>query len=215
MPETGGLLERISRLAVEVGCELIGSRPEAVQIAASKLRTARHLARHGIDVVPTHTLADAIPGRNTRWVAKPDKGVGGEGIRIIDKPLGDAISGLISGEDYVVQPYVKGRPASLSLLCYEGEACLLSVNLQQVVEVDGRFQVRAIRVNGLRRANGYVELACSIATAIPDLWGYVGVDLICTPAGPVVLEINPRLSVSYAGLHRVLGVNPAALVLRR
>ena len=52
-----------------------------------------------------------------------------------------------------------------------------------------------------------------IAAAIPGLWGYVGVDLIDTPAGPVVLEINPRLTTSYCGLGGVLGVNLAALVV--
>lgn len=102
-----------------------------------------------------------------------------------------------------MQPYIEGTPASLSMLCHEGEACLLSVNLQQVVEV-----------NGLKQIDGHAELARSIAHAIPDLWGYVGVDLICTENGPVVLEVNPRLSVSYAGLHRALGLNPARLVLR-
>ena len=215
MPETDGLLERISHLAVEVGCELIGSRPEAVRIAASKLHTYRHLERHGIDVVPTYTLADSIPAGVPRWVTKPDKGVGGEGIRIVDTLLpSDADADLLGAEDCVVQPYIAGLPASLCLLCYEGEARLLSVNKQLVAEVDGRFQVRAIHVNGLGQVNWYEELADSIASAMPQLWGYVGVDLICTQCGPVVLEVNPRLSLSYAGLHQVLGINPAMLVLR-
>ena len=33
------------------------------------------------------------------------------------------------------------------------------------------------------------------------------------PGGPVVLEINPRLTTSYVGLRPALGRNPAALVL--
>ena len=215
MPETGGLLERISRLAVEVGCELIGSRPEAVRLAASKLQTSRCLGRHGIDVVPTCTPANVVPDRAPRWVVKPDNGVGCEGIRILDNPEGLAATlDPDASEEYVLQPYIDGLPASLSMLCHEGEVCLLSVNLQQVAEVNGRFHVRGILVNGLERIDRYDELARSIAHAIPDLWGYVGVDLICTDSGPVVLEINPRLSVSYAGLHRALGLNPARLVLR-
>lgn len=215
MPETGGLLERISRLALEVGCRLIGSRPEAVRVAASKLQTSRCLGRHGIDVVPTYTKANVVPDTAPRWVAKPDDGVGCEGIRILDKPEGLAADlDPDICEDYVLQPYIEGTPASLSMLCHEGEACLLSANLQQVVEFNGRFHVRGILVNGLKQIDRHAELARSIAHAIPDLWGYVGVDLICTSGGPVVLEVNPRLSVSYAGLHRALGHNPARLVLR-
>ncbi len=214
MPETGGLLERISRLALELGCELIGSRPEAVRLAASKLQTSRCLGRHGIDAVPTFRPADLVPDRASRWVAKPDDGVGCEGIRILDKF--EELAAYLDPDrcqDYVLQPYIEGTPASLSMLCHEGEACLLSANLQQVIELDGRFHVRGILVNGLKQTDGYAELAHSIAHAIPDLWGYVGVDLICTNSGPVVLEINPRLCVSYAGLHRTLGLNPARLVL--
>ena len=49
--------------------------------------------------------------------------------------------------------------------------------------------------------------------AIPGLWGYVGVDLMLAKEGPVVLEINPRLTTSYCGLRRALGINTAAMVL--
>jgi len=59
----------------------------------------------------------------------------------------------------------------------------------------------------------YQQIASAVAAAIPGLWGYVGVDLIEGPDGPVVLEINPRLTTSYAGLRDAVGVNPAGLVL--
>jgi len=39
------------------------------------------------------------------------------------------------------------------------------------------------------------------------------VDFVETPGGPVVIEVNPRLTTSYAGLHRAIGLNPAKLVL--
>jgi predicted ATP-grasp superfamily ATP-dependent carboligase len=56
-------------------------------------------------------------------------------------------------------------------------------------------------------------LASEIAAAIPLLWGYVGVDLVLTESGPVVLEINPRLTTSYCGLRHALSHNPATWVL--
>ncbi len=45
------------------------------------------------------------------------------------------------------------------------------------------------------------------------MWGYVGVDIILTERGPVVLEVNPRLTAAYAGLHASIGCNPAGLVI--
>jgi predicted ATP-grasp superfamily ATP-dependent carboligase len=56
-------------------------------------------------------------------------------------------------------------------------------------------------------------LAARIAAAVPGLWGCVGVDLISTPGGPVVLEINPRLTTSFSALRRATGLNAPAMVL--
>jgi predicted ATP-grasp superfamily ATP-dependent carboligase len=48
---------------------------------------------------------------------------------------------------------------------------------------------------------------------MPELWGYAGVDVMRCEQELRVLEVNPRLTTSYAGLRRSLGINPAALVL--
>jgi len=58
-----------------------------------------------------------------------------------------------------------------------------------------------------------LDLAKRAIAAIPGLWGYVGIDVVLTQRGPVVLEVNPRLTTSYAGLRAALDINPARLVL--
>jgi hypothetical protein len=69
-------------------------------------------------------------------------------------------------------------------------------------------------VNAVPDVGGQLAaLGGRIAAAIPDLWGYVGVDLVATASGPVVLEVNPRLTTSYCGLRLALQVNAAELVL--
>ena len=46
------------------------------------------------------------------------------------------------------------------------------------------------------------------------IWGAERrIDVILTDRGPLVVEVNPRLTTAYAGLHRALGRNPAALAL--
>jgi predicted ATP-grasp superfamily ATP-dependent carboligase len=57
------------------------------------------------------------------------------------------------------------------------------------------------------------RLAAAVATAMPGLWGYAGIDFLQTGTGPVVLEVNPRLTTSYVGLRAALGINVAARVL--
>lgn len=216
MPETGGVLQRLSELVLARGRRLIGSHPAAVATAASKYRTAVCLQRRGIGVVPTYPAAAGIPRRPGRWVVKPDDGVGCEGIRIHDDydSMQRARQASGAAANRVVQPFIDGEPASLSILCRDADAVLLSANLQQVVSRENGLQLLGLHVNGLSDPRAcYAQLARAIAGSIPGLWGYVGVDLQLTPAGPVVLEINPRLTVSYAGLRTVLAANPAGMIL--
>ena len=79
---------------------------------------------------------------------------------------------------------------------------------------DNRFHFLGSTVNGLLDADGALErLAQQVAAALPTLWGYVGVDIILTDHGAVVLDVNPRLTAAYAGLHASIGCNPAGLVI--
>jgi predicted ATP-grasp superfamily ATP-dependent carboligase len=217
MPETGGLLERISHLTLARMRPLIGSHPSAVAVAASKLQTAETLQRAGIDVVPTYAVDNDIPAIQSRWVLKPDDGVGGEGAHIFEsyEAMIQALRYRDRYSGYVAQPVLEGKAGSLSLLCRDRSATLLTANCQQVREVGGRFVLDGVLVNGLPAAHvRYASLARAIARAIPGLWGYAGVDMVLTGNGPVVLEVNPRLTLSYAGLRSVLAVNPAKLILR-
>jgi predicted ATP-grasp superfamily ATP-dependent carboligase len=56
-------------------------------------------------------------------------------------------------------------------------------------------------------------LARQIARVLPGLAGYIGVDVMVGENGLRVLEVNPRLTTSYAGLEQAIGRNPAELIL--
>ena len=206
-PETGGILARLADMAA--GKILLGSSPEAVRLCASKTATARHLAARGIATVPS--LAPGIASPHG-VIVKPDDGAGAEGVRFFADPAAATMARGAPG--LIAQPFVPGAPESLSLLCRGGEVVLLACNRQVTECVEGRFHYRGLAVGGAEEKRAlYTPLAAAIARAIPGLFGYVGVDLIATGEGPVVLEINPRLTTSYAALGGALGVNPAALVL--
>lgn len=215
-PETGGILERLSALVLECGRILLGSRPDAVRIAASKAATASHLQGQGVPVVPTRPADQSPPASATGWVVKPGDGAGCDDTRLFRDRCGlerwlDA--GRRNG-GYVVQPYVPGTPASLSLVCREGRARVLSCNRQLIELENDVFHYRGSIVNGIWDRDGALRaIAYAIAAALPGLWGYVGVDLMLTDKGPVVMEVNPRLTTSYVGLPAALDTNPARLVL--
>lgn len=214
-PETGGVLEELSRIVVEEGRLLLGSQPEAVAIAASKSRTIEVLEEAGIRCVPTFSdpaRVTPIPGP---WVIKPDDGAGCADASVVAS-WQDARGWLDAraGEGFVAQPWYEGPSLSLSTICQDGKSVLLSCNRQHVRRHDSRLELEGITVNALDDALGtYSNIARRIAAVMPGLRGYVGVDLISTETDSIVLEVNPRLTTSYCGLRDALGFNPAELVI--
>src|SRR5690606_25860362 len=107
---------------------------------------------------------------------------------------------------HIVQPLCVGEPASLSMLCRDGEAWLLSCNRQRISIADRKFCYEGSDINGFAHYWAlFDEMASAIAYALPDLNGYVGVDLMVGEGDfskLTVLEINPRLTTSYVGLHQ-------------
>jgi len=159
--------------------------------------------QHGLSVAPDG------------WVVKPDDGAGAESTRLFHTrdDIERWLAAAPEPDTLVLQPYLQGVAASLSLLCQSGRARLLSCNRQEVAIEDGAFRFRGSIVGGLEDGRPMLEpIAAAVAAAIPDLWGYVGVDLIDSVAGPVVPEINPRLTTSYVGLRSALRMNPARLI---
>ena len=218
-PETDGILASLCRLGEHSGCLSLNSSVTAVGCAASKLRTIVRLEQSGLLCVPGWTAAQCrSPGWRERTagrvpeqvVLKPDDGVGCENMRLVTVSQAP----LMIRDSEMAQPYVSGAAASLSLLYGDGSCRLVGVNKQEIEYRDGQFSLRACVVNGLRDKTGELALLGQrIGEAIPGLAGYVGVDYLMCDDGIRIVEVNPRLTVSYAGLRRSLGVNPAACVL--
>ena len=208
-------LERVSGDVLRAGRMLLGSAPEAVAATASKLGLARILAAHGIPVAATYSPHAAVPHVAGPWVAKPDDGAGCTHSQLFcDRAA--ALDWIRSrpADGYVLQPFVAGKPGSLSLICCDGNARVLACNLDRVAMRDNRFHVLGSVVNGLVDDDGALaRLGQQVAAAIPGLWGHVGVDFVLTARGAVVLDVNPHPSIAYAGLHASIGCNPAGLVV--
>lgn len=216
-PETAGILEGLCQTVESTGTFLLGSPACAVRIAASKRATAETLEGHAISVVPTvpwNPRVDASP-YSFPVVVKADDGVGCERTRVIrNAAQWDALDRCPGDFNDVVQPLIEGEPLSLSGLFSRGEAVLLSVNRQHIDQRYDTFVFQGCTVNAMDRSEmRFSELLDRIAAALPELWGYAGVDLIRQGNELIVLEINPRLTSAYPGLRPALGINPARLVV--
>jgi predicted ATP-grasp superfamily ATP-dependent carboligase len=215
-PETGGTLERLARATLARGVALLGCAPEAIRVAGGKRATAHALRAAGVPVVPTFNEADLLAGAPGPWITKPDDGAGCEDTELHPDWRAARTRVLREPARLVAQPWIEGVPLSLSVVCDGDAARLVSCNRQEVGIRDGRVSLDGLLVNAVADRDGRLAaLADRVAAAVPGLRGYVGIDLVAGSDGPVVLEINPRLTTSYCGLRRALGINVAAMVVRR
>lgn len=217
-PETDGILADLAQQVTAQQKILLLSRPETLAICANKLATYHCLLANGIAAVETLPLAGLRDAPFPACVIKPSDGVGCEGSLIVDNSADytAAFRNLLHHENLLVQPLLAGQVLSLSCLFKQGRGWLLCCNRQQVIIRQNRFSLQACLVNAAHPQLAlYQELVDRVAAAMPGLWGYIGIDIIDTPdQGPLILEINPRLTTSYVGIRRATGINVVEQTLR-
>jgi predicted ATP-grasp superfamily ATP-dependent carboligase len=216
-PETDGVLLQLARQAKVLNKTVLLSNPETVGVCSDKLATYQCLKMHDIPVVESLILPHSDTVMFIPAVIKPRDGVGCEGGFVItDQAQFQSISQSINVVNYLLQPLMEGVAVSLSGLFKKGQAWLLTINQQQVVINNNRFELQACEVNtDNSQREFYLDLIKRVAMAMPGLWGYIGIDLIETAEfGPLILEINPRLTTSYVGIRSATGINVAEQVIR-
>ena len=192
-PETDGLLAQLQR-AVEPA-RWLGCDAASIALASSKRATTERLAARGV-LTP---LAFAGDASTRRWVTKPDDGAGA-----VDTQIHADLSAARdhAGPTAVIEPWVEGAAMSLSLLCRPAHFELLCVNRQQIADRCARPGVVRRRGDRSRasRSDAFERVARQVVQAIPGLRGFVGIDLVWHEGrGPVVIEVNPRVTCAYVG----------------
>jgi predicted ATP-grasp superfamily ATP-dependent carboligase len=241
-PETNRCLERLTGRAERKGVALLGSGSAAIRRASNKAALPRLLAQHGV----SHPKTRMIDPSREDWkaglkraarelgyplVVKPARGAGCEGVSLVrdSREFRQAVSVArqIDGVGrLVLQRYVRGVAASVSLVADGRRAVALTTNAQWIglrrdFKRGNRAGVpsRPFSYRGgttpldhplAARASEEAVRACE---AIPGLRGYIGVDLVLTKSEAVVIEVNPRLTTAYLGVRSVLHENVAAMVL--
>jgi predicted ATP-grasp superfamily ATP-dependent carboligase len=214
-PESGGLLLRLHDAVGEE--RWIGCSGPAIGLAASKRATCEALSRAGI--LTPGAFASAADGA---WIVKPDDGAGSVDTRWHGTRAAadaDLLGRRSAGVNARMEPYVSGEPLSVSLIVGPVLARVLAFNRQQLhIDAAGWLHDRGVQAAALRpddpRAGALQALALKVAAALPGLRGYVGIDLVWNEReGPVVIEVNPRVTCAYVGLSAILQRNLAADIL--
>ena len=194
---------------------VLGCGLASIKISSDKLATYLALKQADILTLPTYNYQSWPKGKGS-WLAKPNNGAGCEDTVCFDN-ADNLMHWLVQNDKlltHVIQPYQMGVPASISCVIHNAKAQLLSCNLQLIEINNYRLSYKGSVINGLREHwQAFEALANQIASAIPSLAGYVGIDVIVDDDKIYVLEINPRLTTSYAGLREATGANPAELII--
>ncbi len=222
-PETDGCLQNLQQAVLNQHKHLLGCQPTATQICTDKFVCHQQLIAN--NVLTPHTLpANDWPlspfNSPSGFIVKPRDGAGCIDTLFFAEPTeleAWLTSTSIIHDKMIIQPYIKGQTLSLTVLMDHHDSHVLAVNQQYIKRENGQFSFQGCSVNGITEVqfnlSNAVAIAQSIHLAIPGLWGFVGIDLIVTDIDAYIVEINPRLTTAYVGLHKSLNLNPIQLLL--
>lgn len=183
------------------GVPVLNNPPERAACVSDKLWLARWLEDMGFPFIRTE---ESLDGLQYPVVAKPRRGAGGVGCRVIG---GGADVG--SRDGLIFQELVAGRSVSVSVICNGRRAAALAVNEQLLGEPwAGASGFRYVgNITPLEAApEGIERLAEEIVSEL-GLIGSNGVDMILTETGPAVVEVNPRFQGSLETIEMATGMN--------
>lgn len=219
-PEEEFILYKIIKKVEEKGIRIIGPNADAVMKCSNKYETY-NLLKGKIPLIQTEKVFFSDSDKykysgNENKVVKPADGVSCSGVALVNNfdSFKDAAFKLQTELPYfIVQDFMEGTPASVSLLSNGKEALPLSLNHQDI----------EISQNGINYKGGCVPLAHELedeaitvakkaVEAIDGLRGYVGVDMILGDKAYLV-EINSRLTTPYIALKEILDLNLAEAMI--
>ncbi len=213
-PESNNTLTSLCEKYSEYDFLLLNSSTQSVALASNKLASYNYFKSFDIEQIPSYELKDIPCIQTDKIIVKPKDGVGCEDIHLINSY--DKTENIISSDEqnkYFAQPYLSGESLSLSLMCSQGECVLLSVNKQIIIEKNKSLELKQCIVNANVRES-FTEFAQNLISTLPGLKGYIGIDVLVLENKILLIEINPRLTTSYAGLKSALNINPAEHILQ-
>ena len=229
-PETRGILSSFVQIARSNTVSL-NSTPESIDFVSDKAKLAETLYRNSLPIPETYCFNSEVRKEeiervfktfSSPVVVKPVNGAGCEKVFVVKETsqLSQALESIIADnpkERVIIQEFVEGIPVSVSLILNGVDAFPISMNLQRVSlnsPPESSWYYGGVTPFHHPNESEVINLARRAVKPFNGLIGYVGVDMVITTSGPMLLEINPRLTVSYVGLKRISKVNLAESIVR-
>jgi len=185
------------------GIRILNNPPELAAKVSDKLWLARWLEERGFPFIKTYQepSTDFI---DFPMVIKPQKGAGGVGCRLVDSP-----DDLRWEEGLIIQEWVSGRPASVSVIGDGRDARAVAANEQIIGASWAGAEDFRYSGNITPLEPDFPGLAVMAEEIVAELGlvGSNGVDFLLTENGPVVVEVNPRFQGSLDTVELSTGLN--------
>lgn len=209
-PEFNDILFNRCRWVSEENGRLLGSTPDIVRLCSDKLALADHWIAHRVPTPATFEINKSATPPTEKWIVKPRFGAGSQGTSLKGPLRNDSEFGPM-----IWQPYIEGQAASVAFLCGPRHRLALPAT-EQILSSDGQFHYLGGRLPlSKEQGNRAESIARKAIDAIPELLGYIGVDVALGNDGhDWAIEINPRLTTSYIGLRALAETNLAEAILR-
>lgn len=175
------------------GVDVLMTDPNTAMLALDKLKTAKALQSIGVRS-PWTQLALYEP-KELPCIFKPQSGQGSKGLRVVNAP--SEAQNLIGSKDYIWQELL--LPSDQEYTCgifRNSSGILRSIVMKRTLR--GGFTDKGEVVEN-SEIDSYIY---TIATKL-DIKGAVNFQLRLTEEGPILFEINPRLSSTVMFRHKL------------
>ncbi|NVM03008.1 MAG: ATP-grasp domain-containing protein [Candidatus Helarchaeota archaeon] len=214
-PETENILYNLAELTENKKISLLGPSASSIKTTTDKYQTIKKIENIA-EIPQTKLISIDIPPENVfqeskniglPFVIKPLDGVACAGISLIQSK--DQISQAVekvrneSKEDkFIIQEYIEGVDASLSLIIGKNQIIPLTLNYQDI-DLQSSTYLGGFTPFDHPLKNEVITHSKKIIKNIKGLKGYIGIDYVLTPEKAYFMEINPRLTTSYVGIKSV------------
>ena len=212
-PESGGCLSMCCQWLEPFQAKFLSPHRGFVDLTANKQQTAEWLTARGV-LVPNGRLLSELDSLQPIQdficpvVIKPVDGAGSDQVQIVENF--ESVSWPENPQDFRVESFVRGTAVSVSVLCGGNHVELLPPTGQVFDSQPIGNYVGTLFPLPRQLATRATALAAKTMSVLPVTRGYIGIDMILSSESPTldcVVEVNPRLTMSYIKLREICDFN--------
>lgn len=235
-PEIGGCLSTTLAWLREHQDRLISPDANFVMLTSCKQATLDCLSQNGFQKIPAGEVVSELTEDSLAelrkqlasaksaprllklhepCVVKPLLGAGSEGVCLVRDWRQFDFARVANNGPFRIEQFVGGVPVSVSVIATQANNELLTPTRQRFDREPFGHYIAAETLEK-RLAARAASLASEAVAALPTTRGYFGIDLILSDRGlsfDRLIEVNPRLTMSYLKLREVDERNLASLML--